>query len=1223
MAVKAGVTAPVSAIRPVEIGASPADAPATDAASARAPSEGHPPGEVEPPRPPSSAIRPLSAPSAEASSAIRPLTAAKAPAAASVGPIRLGKSAPGKSAPTPPEGRVAEPSAATSVSPSDTDVLLGKPPELTVELVGRVARGMDPTLLLFVTEQSIRGAIMAGLRGARVRVALQHRLLRRIAADGTNTATHDASALLGLPIWTEATSDSPDFETTFRGLVTQWQTLRRRELSDYAVRVATEGRLTLTAQAMVRAQAEPLGLSAEDADAALVAVRKRGVSLDLHLPLIERSDGLAIHSIGDIARVAHTAPWSVIETLETSLSSVRLWMAPLQPPADFVKAVSEASAWVRAAQDNSALKGADFSAALARAKSRAAWHVVWAAGYHFLELGDPSNPKATRIRVRSTDQLTQVLDGRFRGEGLDSREIDEGSAPVGFETIEKAARGRRLEHWLDHQGAPRAVVESAADIERTLGLGKALTDAVARRALNVLAWRLGLEWVSVAGMPRIDGLAGLLALEPDSPGANTAISDGLLYEFVAEALGKGELSRAAKTASAAFGPALQLRVLQWKAGRRRFVVPFLDIAEPIEAQIIDAATQSRASVEALGASIESGWFQAWLEHTSSRLANRSQPIIAAKQDRASHYLIGMRALWALGLQGLPLFPSHRTAPPLRRLETVRELSQAAPRLMPYFATDDSRAALLEWQKHKVVTSSFQDALWVLGDTTLRAADATPCDGGFGGNDVPWEEARQALVTWLMTRDAIPAWVVSAVEDETLGSWLSHHSPPRAAALADRLALGGASKQRLGLTLSALGYTRLIVNESLTVSEPHELVSKGPACIADVERLLDEAALETWASDEGTARTLTALRLRCEQAAVAIAEWERRGRTSTPLFGDALPQPGSPNRDLPMIQACAADWLFLRNRAALALMALGAPRPKWAIAGQVGRTRAHPGPEPTAPVTVEALVPADVALDVAIPLVRTGGTVELIGLPLNESGELAGPPVRLGRDLPTVHVPLADSDAPIRVVFGKIVVPTVDAGVLRLQERVFDLRLRTTMPMKRLSTALVSGARSAPVFVLIGLALGAIASVAWLPLEMVAVQAASQGRVAPPERALLLSFLLSALVGAGLWRPLFGQLREARATVAKVFMFVALPALLAMTCARPLADLGVGLGSIAGWFPGFASRSLSDSVLIGSLVIFGVAGAFISVGRSLAASRFPWMGLTTEAAGALLIMGLLQ
>ena len=573
------------------------------------------------------------------------------------------------------------------------------------------------------------------------------------------------------------------------------------------------------------------------------------------------------------------------------------------------------------------------------------WEVAWAAGVKHLDLAWRDGAKSESRRL--IDSAGDLRDA-FEQAGP---EVLDGSAQLGL-----------LAPWLEGvaRGLP-PLVGAAKELQEALRVhgGKQLA---VRQARWRVGWRAGVPSLPVNDEHTLRTREDLLAADPHLPALVRLANEGLLQMWLAEVVASPEeraslavplgklLPNLPRTTLSSHEALLEVQRACWVLGKQSLNFGELRVARPDPKAILDAALQSPKAWRDLGACVQDGSVAVWVAVVPNALTPKQRQDLAALARLGSppEVLAQMAAL-VLGQPDLVVFSEGAAAPPLASLlATPLDLAERAHGLWAELSAPLVRAATQAWlaavgafgDSHLGTPSAdvpLNELLAAAGDTTVRRADGVPLGqvagrrfGSGAPDDRDPEQIRERLVLWMEAQPSPPPEVRQAHYSGALLRWLELHLPERAAELKQRLEEQRTDEAKLLATLWAFGYSRLVVTPEVSVATVAELVSRARDLLPAIERLFDQRVLDAWAPDAAARRALTVLHAAVERATYALEHPDHSAANRSAVVRDWL-LPQCTMGDSVLMEPL--HWLLLRDRASLAVVALGGQADRWRLRDQ--------------------------------------------------------------------------------------------------------------------------------------------------------------------------------------------------------------------------------------------------------------------------------------------------
>ncbi|MBU0553219.1 hypothetical protein KJ940_17245 [Myxococcota bacterium] len=488
-------------------------------------------------------------------------------------------------------------------------------------------------------------------------------------------------------------------------------------------------------------------------------------------------------------------------------------------------------------------------------------------------------------------------------------------------------RAKLIHSWFRAIDANAALQEKARDAEQRF---RSEQDSDTRLSLWQLAWACGDNRLLLENGVVYQDISGFCQAYPHDPALLKATREGLVLAWVMTCLRPDGLGLREALSELGDNPseAHIIKRLQWHLGHTRFVWDKVDLDRPTLAGLIATLLSNPENFSHVGAATADGALGLWLGAVANDIAEEIRQEIRALALKRwdSKPLIAQRVFNLLGRREFILFLPGASEPLL--IESVEDLIERAHLYWAELSQEETLARLHDWLTQSVNQplnpASLFDLLVSADDTTMRQADGFPlgseCEGQprFGGYQKGSAHAvLAAFVGWIEEQPAPPPEVEIAFVTGMLVRWAEAHIPELGEDLKKRIDIAGDLRTRYMACLWGLSYRKLMVNHQFSVERPQQLIEAASEHLPDIERLFDTRVLDAWAPSEARER-LEHLHQLVDEANI--------------LFSKECPP--APNWLLTRCSFASQlminpqAWLFIKDRAALAIEALGGRRSRY-------------------------------------------------------------------------------------------------------------------------------------------------------------------------------------------------------------------------------------------------------------------------------------------------------
>jgi hypothetical protein len=670
-------------------------------------------------------------------------------------------------------------------------------------------------------------------------------------------------------------------------------------------RILDDGRLSLPEQFLLGERSVALGIPDDEARGIIDSrCNAHGIKREKNSPLRRRNDG-EITDVLELRREADKDPNVVVADLKDAIQKDKLdgWLKPLGTTGAFAETAKRVGETHYRLQASGRLDEATLNIWC--------WELMWDAGIHWIDLnwqGSVAEAGHTRTASR-VDEVLALLTKVKRS----TTEVLYGALAQGL-----------LSPWLRRK--PDIADAAMAEVEKAERNWGQLSDTQKSLHAHRVAWSLGENTLRGPEKTRIQTAEEFAQLALGA-WVTPLVEQRLLHGWLELVLKRADIVDGInQLTGAAATPFNIAQFAQWRLGRRDADLGAFCCAEPARDTILESALRSDATFHAFGTAVADGTLLAWLQATGAadpRLLRLSRFAPGSVADQRVHAQCALAELEELR------FPVY-TTDGVQFIDNREDFVTLAHRYWSYLGAATDLPRLEKWLEVIGAIVRAPDPklrahwpvgalLMAAGDTTIRTGEGLPVgqEDGWNPRLETASAVRTAFIVWLESGGASRApSVARAALDGGLLHWLRVYDSDAHQSLEAQLAKRSDDKGRINVTLWAFGFGQLMLSESVTVRNAVELAAVARHHLAEVEMLFDNRLLEGWAQGEARER-LAALAAHVDEATTRLAAFDEPTSPVCPSWvRERL------GEDAGLIVFRPLDWLLLRDRAALAVAALG-------------------------------------------------------------------------------------------------------------------------------------------------------------------------------------------------------------------------------------------------------------------------------------------------------------
>jgi hypothetical protein len=784
----------------------------------------------------------------------------------------------------------------------------GPPPTLDATLLTRARSEREPPFFVLVAE----ARVPAYLRAPESWAAFQSRrdrvrddIMRLQAFPGPTQ--QPAQTFLRSEAWRQLSAlDEKTFTSTCENLARAHYELSIRAFGDEVEsRIVDDMRLSLPEQFLLGERSAALGIPDDEARRIIDAkCNAHGIKREKNSPLRRRNDG-EITDVLELRRAADTEPNVVVADLKDAIQKDKLdgWLKPLGTTGAFAETARRVGETYYRVHASGTLDETTLNVWC--------WELIWDAGIHWIDLTWQGAVAEAR-RTRSASRVDEVL-------ALLTK-VKRSTAEVLYEVLAQ----KLLSPWLCRKPAiPETAMKAALEAEK--GWGQ-FTDTQKTLHAHRVAWSLGENTLRGPDKARVRTAAEFAQLTLGN-WVTPLVEQRLLHGWLELVLKRPDIVEGVdRLTGAAATPINVAQFAQWRLGRRDVNLGAFRCEGPDRDRVVESALRSDATFHAFGTAIADGTLLAWLQGTDA-----TDPRLLRLSKIKSGSVADRRALAQLGLAELEdrRFPVFTNAS-VQFINNRADFVTLAHRYWSYLGAAADLPRLEKWLE---VIGSIVRApdptlktswpvgalLMAAGDTTIRTIEGVPVGQEDGRK--PTQETASAVradfIAWLESGGASRApSVARAALDGGLLHWLRVYDPAAHRSLEAQLASRSDDQGRIIITLWAFGFSHLMLSDRVTVRNATELAAVARHHLVEIETLFDNRLLEGWAQGHARER-LAALSAQVDEATTRLAAFDEPNSPVCPAWvRERL------GEDAGLVVFRPLDWLLLRDRAALAVGALG-------------------------------------------------------------------------------------------------------------------------------------------------------------------------------------------------------------------------------------------------------------------------------------------------------------